>query len=308
MINKQKQYLILKIIIFALFLSGQSIACFADVPCTNCCLISGPYDGFDNNTSNRTYYKDRGGLRQYQQFLGSQAWAYSGGCYPTEDEATAYYNSCIPIVFTNVVIHAASIGLDCIPCLTPPSTAPNGSPWPLISGTTYGLVYQGGCSPNYAFVVYGFPLRKRVACMDDSIDTDGDGVVDCSDNCPWIPNPNQADCDNDGQGDACDCELKLEVTKSNITPGQATTITAGSCNPNIEWTISPQSGVTVNPTGKLTGRSITIKSEKGQGSITVLAESKNGDTSCTDTKTITVSCDPCTINQDCTNSNLNKKH
>jgi len=35
-------------------------------------------------------------------------------------------------------------------------------------------------------------------------DNDGDGVIDADDNCPLIPNPNQADSDGDGRGDACE--------------------------------------------------------------------------------------------------------
>lgn len=35
-------------------------------------------------------------------------------------------------------------------------------------------------------------------------DSDGDGIVDGSDNCPAVANFNQADIDLDGRGDACD--------------------------------------------------------------------------------------------------------
>lgn len=35
-------------------------------------------------------------------------------------------------------------------------------------------------------------------------DSDGDGLLDTEDNCPFAANPDQANCDGDGEGDACD--------------------------------------------------------------------------------------------------------
>ncbi|XP_072050278.1 uncharacterized protein [Amphiura filiformis] len=38
-------------------------------------------------------------------------------------------------------------------------------------------------------------------------DTDGDGIPDDMDNCPYTPNGNQIDTNNDGEGDACDNDI-----------------------------------------------------------------------------------------------------
>jgi len=42
-------------------------------------------------------------------------------------------------------------------------------------------------------------------------DSDGDGVVNFSDNCPLAFNPDQRDCDGDGIGDVCDPENGIWV-------------------------------------------------------------------------------------------------
>ena len=38
------------------------------------------------------------------------------------------------------------------------------------------------------------------------IDNDGDGILDCVDNCPLVYNPSQTDSNSDGVGDACDSD------------------------------------------------------------------------------------------------------
>jgi hypothetical protein len=40
-------------------------------------------------------------------------------------------------------------------------------------------------------------------CPSEDADSDGDGIIDLEDNCPFTPNPDQADADGDGIGDAC---------------------------------------------------------------------------------------------------------
>ena len=51
-------------------------------------------------------------------------------------------------------------------------------------------------------------FRRSATVAPPGLDSDGDGIPDALDNCPLIPNPDQADRDGDGIGDVCDkCPL-----------------------------------------------------------------------------------------------------
>jgi len=67
-----------------------------------------------------------------------------------------------------------------------------------------------GCSVWVAMTDQG----KTLSYTDD---TDGDGIPDALDNCPFTPNPDQLDTDGDGIGDACDnCAFIANPNQSDI--------------------------------------------------------------------------------------------
>ncbi len=55
-----------------------------------------------------------------------------------------------------------------------------------------------------AVVVAAIVVAIYLILQPPKVDTDGDGIVDVSDNCPAVANPKQEDIDGDRQGDACD--------------------------------------------------------------------------------------------------------
>jgi hypothetical protein len=56
-------------------------------------------------------------------------------------------------------------------------------------------------TPQLYYPVWGGPIYY---CESPGVDTDSDGILDCSDNCPYLANSLQVDSDSDGIGDECD--------------------------------------------------------------------------------------------------------
>jgi len=78
---------------------------------------------------------------------------------------------------------------------------PAGSEVPLCSP-------NGGTGPCLLDQYQYASILARLAALDGITDQDGDGLFDGDDNCPDVPNTDQADADGDGVGDDCDvCPL-----------------------------------------------------------------------------------------------------
>jgi hypothetical protein len=80
----------------------------------------------------------------------------------------------------------------------------NGFNFPLgpisaLTGTITGTL-RSGESIDVSF----FQSHSGQIILSSSLDTDGDGIPDSTDNCPNTPNADQADADGDGRGDTCD--------------------------------------------------------------------------------------------------------
>jgi PKD domain/Thrombospondin type 3 repeat len=71
-------------------------------------------------------------------------------------------------------------------------------------------------------------------------DTDGDGVPDASDNCPAVPNPDQADADTDGLGNACDANSYAPVV--GVQAGAANGEEGTPGNPATSGSFTDQDG------------------------------------------------------------------
>ncbi len=75
-----------------------------------------------------------------------------------------------------------------------------------------------------------------------AVDTDGDGMPDDYDNCPYTANPNQRDSDDDGFGNLCDnCPFVPNPTQANADSDDW----GDACDPDL----------VVPPCGEISGNS-----------------------------------------------------
>lgn len=80
-------------------------------------------------------------------------------------------------------------------------SAATGSSSPPQFGLTYACDTAASLANNLAIWIF---LDSNADGISDAADTDLDGIVQFSDNCPQTANANQLDTDGDGVGDACD--------------------------------------------------------------------------------------------------------
>ena len=123
-----------------------------------------------------------------------------------------------------------------------------------------GLTFSEEVTEEFSFTM--------IPVVEDTTDSDGDGVGDALDNCPATPNANQLDRDGDGVGDACDncpsvanpgqededgdgvgdaCDIVQDTTPPVITPSINGTLGSNAwyvSDVTVSWTVEdPESAI-----------------------------------------------------------------
>ena len=111
----------------------------------------------------------------------------------------------------------------------------------------------------------------------DNLDQDSDGILDATDNCILVPNPNQANLDDDAQGDACDGDIDGDNV-TNVAPIHYTNGTSQDLCPYVDATgnDSNQDGCidAVEPDTRVKGNeSNTLLDSGDMGAIAVVGGS-----------------------------------
>ncbi|VUC36529.1 unnamed protein product [Clonostachys rosea] len=92
----------------------------------------------------------------------------------------------------------------------------------------------------------------NLGCESRGGDTDGDGICDDVDNCPFVSNPGQENSVGNGVGDACRSQPEPEP-KEQVGPENGVTLQDGTGIaevipvPELEEEVKPENGVTLGP-------------------------------------------------------------
>ncbi|HUD71171.1 MAG TPA: thrombospondin type 3 repeat-containing protein [Dongiaceae bacterium] len=138
-----------------------------------------------------------------------------GGAIVNTDCAHNYFGTCPdgvggtrPGVLTGYLLYQ-QVG----PCGAQPTTSQAGA-WgagTLVTGTsTVRTVPFDTTGTNCTYLALGLSVNGTAGAAVSShvsvgtVDSDGDGIADTTDNCPNTPNANQANADGDARGDVCD--------------------------------------------------------------------------------------------------------
>ncbi|MHB8633942.1 MAG: thrombospondin type 3 repeat-containing protein [Thermoplasmatota archaeon] len=92
------------------------------------------------------------------------------------------------------------------------------APTPCPRQDLYGFTYWVTCAAS-----------RAVVAASKEPDRDQDGIPDAQDNCPSVPNPEQADLDADGIGDACDVDMDGDGINDKLAAGDSPLTLLDNC-------------------------------------------------------------------------------